>query len=184
MRKKALIVLADGFEEIEAITPIDLLKRGEIDVLIAGLDGGLVRGAHDIYVKTDISLKDLKFVPDVLILPGGMPGAENLARALELKTLISRMASNGGVIAAICAAPALVLAPTGVLDGKKATCYPGLQQNFSTAVTYVKDTVVQDGNIITSQGPATAMEFSLKIIEALAGKAKAEMVEGHTLYKA
>jgi len=176
MSKKALIILADGFEEVEAITPIDLLKRAEIDVVIGGLNGELVRGAHDIYVKADIHLKDVDFIPDVIIFPGGLPGAENLAMSLEVKTLISRIDAQGGIIAAICASPALVLAPTGVLDGKKATCYPGLQQNFSTQVTYVKDPVVQDGNIITSQGPATAVKFGLKIIEVLAGKAKADMV--------
>lgn len=181
MSKKAVVALADGFEEIEAITPVDMLKRAEIEVVIGGLNGELVRGAHDVYIKADLSLKELDFVPDAIIFPGGMPGAENLARSLEVKTLISRIDSQGGIIAAICASPALVLAPTGVLDGRKATCYPGLQQNFSTKVKYVKDPVVHDGNVITSRGPATAMDFSLKIIECLAGKAKADMVGEHAL---
>jgi 4-methyl-5(b-hydroxyethyl)-thiazole monophosphate biosynthesis len=181
MSKKAVVVLADGFEEVEAITPVDMLKRAEIDVVVCGLNAELVRGAHDVYVKADVVLKELDLVPDAIIFPGGMPGAENLARSLEVKTLISRIDSHGGLIAAICASPALVLAPTGILDGKKATCYPGLQQNFSTKVKYVKDAVVQDGNVITSKGPATAMKFSLKIIEALSGKAKADMVGEHAL---
>ena len=105
-----------------------------------------------------------------------MPGAENLAKSSGVRELIKSVNSKGGTIAAICAAPALVLAPMGILDGKKATCFPGMETNFSFKVKHAKEKVVRDGNVITSKGPATALAFSLLIVEALLGATTAESV--------
>lgn len=176
MKKEALIVLADGFEEIEAVTPIDILRRAGVNVVIAGLEKELVRGSHNIAVKADLLLRDYNSTPDALILPGGAPGTENLAGSPEVKNLVMKMFSEEKLIAAICAAPALILSPLGILDGKRATCFPGLETNFSAKVKHVKEKVVQDGLIITSCGAGGAFEFGLKITEYLAGKAKSEML--------
>lgn len=184
MDGKVLIILADGFEEIEAFTPIDILRRADVDVVVAGLGEDMVTGAHGITVKTDIDFEDYKGVPEALILPGGMPGAENLAGSIKLKDLIRKMNSKNKLIAAICASPALVLGPTGILQGRKATCYPGLEVSFTPEIAFSKKEVVQDGNIITSRGPATAFKFGLKIAEELVGKDKSDMIAKQMVFKA
>lgn len=181
MLKKAVVILAEGFEDIEAVTPVDILKRSGINVTVAGLGGKTIKGSRGTSINADIILDDYSAVPDAVILPGGSGGAENLARSPKVKELIKAVDSKGGIVAAICASPALVLAPTGILDGKKATCFPGMEENFSFKVKHVKEKVVQDGNIITSQGPATAIAFSLKIVEALVGAKTAEAVAKATL---
>jgi len=182
MKKKALVVLAEGFEEIEAVAPIDILRRAEVDVTVAGLRGDSVTGAHGVEIKADVVFGDYKLLPDAIVFPGGMPGAENLASSVELKDMVLKMHSGGKLIAAICASPAIVLAPEGILRGRTATCYPGLEKNFSPDVKFVKEEVVQDGNVITSRGPATALVFGLKIAENLAGKAKTDMLAGQMVY--
>jgi 4-methyl-5(b-hydroxyethyl)-thiazole monophosphate biosynthesis len=184
MKKRALVIIAEGFEEIEAITPVDVLRRAEVDVTVAGLGASSITGAHGVIIKTDIVLDDCDFLPDAVIFPGGLPGAENLASSVKVKNVVLKMSSEGRLIAAICASPALVLAPTGVLSGRTATCYPGLEKNFSPDVKFVKEKVVQDGNIITSRGPATALAFALKIAENLVGKAKADMLAQQMLFSA
>lgn len=181
--KKALIVLAEGFEEVEAITPIDILNRAGIKVTIAGIKHDIIKGAHGIPVKTDIILgNEQEDLPDALILPGGSPGAENLANSIPVKDIVANMNDKGRIIAAICAAPALVLAPTGILDGRKATCFPGLEKNFSTKVKFLEEKVVQDGNIITSRGAGTAFLFGLKILENLLGRDTSDMIAEQMLY--
>ncbi|PIU39866.1 MAG: DJ-1 family protein, partial [Candidatus Omnitrophica bacterium CG07_land_8_20_14_0_80_50_8] len=127
MKKTALIVLADGFEEIEAVTPIDVLRRAGIEVIVAGVGKREVTGAHDITVETDLMLEQYQGIPDAVVLPGGMPGAANLNQSEALKDLLQKMKRAGKIIAAICASPAVVLAPNGILEGKKATCYPGFE---------------------------------------------------------
>ncbi len=174
MAKKALVVLAEGFEEIEAIAPIDILRRAGIRVTVVGLNDRHVKSSRNLTVQADILLKDLAEDMDAVILPGGMPGATHLARSVELAVLVKKMGKEGKVVAAICAAPAAVLAPLGILDGKKATCYPGCEADFSKSTVYSKESVVVDGNLITSRGPGTALEFSLEIVRHLVGK---EMVE-------
>ena len=181
--KKAIIVLANGFEETEAIVPIDVLRRAEVEVIIAGLGADVIAGAHGIQVKADIRFEDIKDLPDAIIFPGGMPGAENLALSPMVKDLITKMNENGKLIAAICASPALVLAPIDILNGKTATCYPGMQSNFPSDVKFSKEEVIQDGNIVTSRGPATAFAFGLKIAEILVGRTKADMVGSQMLVK-
>ena len=170
MAKTAVIVLAEGFEEVEAIAPIDVLRRAGVRVTIAGVKDQLVKSSRGIGVQTDMLLQDYKEMPDVVILPGGLPGAENLAKSSAVAGLVEKMNAAGKIVAAICATPAVVLAPLGILDGKKATCYPGCETDFSAKTTHSRERVVVDGNMITSQGPGTALEFSLAIVQKLVGE--------------
>ena len=181
MAKTALVILAEGFEELEAIAPVDVLRRAGVRVTIAGLKDLKVKSSRHIGVEADILLRDLKEMPDAVILPGGIPGATNLAASPEVAALVKRMNAAGKIVAAICAAPAVVLAPLGILDGKKATCYPGCETDFSKKAIHSTERVVVDGNIITSQGPGTALEFGLVIAAQLVGKEMAENVRGKML---
>ncbi|MBU1084448.1 MAG: DJ-1 family glyoxalase III [Candidatus Omnitrophota bacterium] len=183
MKKQALVILADGFEETEAVTVIDVLRRSEINVTIAGLVSAVVTGGHNISIKCDKIIEECKGPYDALILPGGTPGAENLASSEKVKEMISSMKEKGKIIAAICASPAIVLAPIGILDRKKATCYPGMERGFSSNVIFTGEDVVQDGRIITSKGVGTALVFALKIAENLVGKPKAEMIAEQVLVR-
>lgn len=170
MIKKAVVVLADGFEEIEAVTPIDILRRASVEVVVAGLDNKVITGSHRIKINADILFEEIKDLPDVLILPGGSPGAENLAKSTKLRDFIIRAVKADKFIAAICASPALVLEPIGILKNKKATCFPGMEKLFSQDVKFSEEAVVRDGNLITSRGPGTAILFTLAIVEALIDK--------------
>lgn len=184
MAKRALIVLAEGFEEIEAITPIDVLKRSGVDVTIAGVGSDLITAAHGVSFKTDVVFEDTKEDFDAVILPGGMPGAENLRKTTKLKGLVMHMDSEGKLIASICASPALVLAPWGILNGKAATCFPGYEKSFPAEVTFKAEDVVADGNVITSRGAGTAFAFALKIVEYLVGASQADMIAEQMVYAA
>jgi len=171
MNKRVLMILADGFEEIEAIAVIDILRRCSIEVRTASLSGQtLVAGGHQIIVQADVLLKDIRADFDACILPGGSAGAQRLADSDIVHSLISVMHQANKIIAAICAAPAKVLSPAGLLDGRKATCYPGMQNLFPSSATYLEDPVVIDGNIITSRGAGTALEFAFTLAEQLVGK--------------
>jgi len=181
MGKKAIITIATGFEEIEAITAIDILRRAGIETTIAGLEGISVTGSHRITVTADKKLSDVRPDFDALIIPGGMPGALHLHNSSNMNNFIKAMASKGALIAAICAAPSVVLAPLGLLDNKNATCYPGNQVDFGKTTRYKNSAVVVDGNIITSQGPATALGFALAIVEKLIGKETAGKIRKHAL---
>ncbi len=181
MAKTALVILAEGFEEIEAIGPVDFLRRAGVRVTVAGLKELIVKGSRNVRLEADILLKDLKEMPDAVILPGGIPGATNLAGASEVAALVRKMNAAGKIVAAICAAPSAVLAPLGMLDGKKATCYPGCESDFSKTTVPSIASVVEDGNIITSRGPGTALEFAFTIAVRLAGKEMAETVRGKML---
>ena len=165
-----LIPLADGFEEIEAVTVIDLLRRAGIEVVVAGLADGPVRGSHDIPVPPDMGLDDaLARDYDMMVLPGGMPGADHLEADERVRELLTRLANSGRFTAAICAAPK-VLAAAGLLEGRRATSFPGFLDPVQTpGLTLSEDPVVQDGRVITSRGPGTAMDFALALIENLAG---------------
>lgn len=182
MGKDVVIILAHGFEEIEALSSADVLRRAEINVTLAGLDDEFITGSRGITVKTDRVFDDSTLF-DAVILPGGLPGAENLASSEKVKAYLRKMNAEKKLICAICASPALVLAPAGILDGKKATCYPGFEDKFPEDAEPVEDKVVQDGNIITSRGPATALEFALKITENLAGEDKADAVAQGMLFE-
>lgn len=169
MSKNVLVVLAEGFEEIEAITPIDVLRRAGLMVTTAGVGGTEITGSHGITVVTDTTIGEIEDLPDAIVLPGGMPGAENLSKSDTLREILKRMNDEGRPIGAICAAPAVALAPTGILDGRKATCYPGFENRFGKAIVFSPDRVVIDGNITTSRGPGTALEFALALANRLAG---------------
>lgn len=184
MVKTALVVLADGFEEIEGIAPVDVLRRAGVRVTVAALTNKSVSSSRNLMLHADVLLKDVQDLPDAIILPGGLPGATNLAKSSKLKVLIQQMDDAKKIIAAVCAAPAVVLAPAGVLDGKKATCYPGCERDFSPKTVYSKERVVVDGNIITSQGPGSSLEFALAIVRRLVGNEIAETVREKMLIQA
>ena len=181
MAKRAIIVLAEGFEEIEAVTPADILRRAGVDVSLVGLDSAEIAGAHGVAVKADRILQDAEDV-DAVILPGGLPGAENLAASDRLSDVLKAQFASRRLVAAICAAPGLVLAKLGILNGKRATCYPGFESNFGPSTTYVTEDVVVDGNVMTSRGPGTAFAFALALTRELAGDGAADQLGQGTLY--
>lgn len=181
--KTALVLLATGFEETEAVTIIDVLRRGEIDVTSASLGDTLVQGAHDIVVKADTKLDELNDdkIFDAVILPGGMGGTENLMGSNAVIKILQRHASSSKIVGAICAAP-WVLEKADLLDDRKVTIYPGLEGKLCSAAAIVTDHVVSDGNIITSKGPGTAMEFAVALVGRLAGEDVAGQVAAGLLF--
>lgn len=183
MKKTVLVVLADGFEEIEAVTPIDILRRAGVEVIVAGVGKRDILGAHEISIETDVMLEQYQGLPDAIVLPGGMPGAKNLSESDSLKDLLIKMRKANKLIAAICASPAVVLAPTGILDGKKATCYPGFENELGPKVTFTTDRVVKDGQVVTSRGPGTALEFSLELVNQLVGTSTQEKLSQAVIAK-
>jgi 4-methyl-5(b-hydroxyethyl)-thiazole monophosphate biosynthesis len=181
--KKVFIFLAEGFEETEAVATIDVMLRGELDVTSVSITGNLlVTGAHGIAVNADTLFEKADISSgDMLVLPGGMPGAANLNAHAGLKNALEQYAARGKKIAAICAAP-LVLGGLGLLQGKNATAYPSFEPTLKGA-TFVLSPVVKDGNIITGRGPGFAFQFGLAIVEELQGKLKADKVAEGLLLK-
>ena len=180
---KALVVLAPGFEEIEAISIIDILRRGDIDVTVAGLAQGPVTGPHAITVIPDRVLDRVDHhVFDVLVLPGGQPGTNNLKADERLLQWIRERFDQGQKLAAICAAPT-VLHRAGITSGLRLTSYPSEKEVFKDS-TYLEQPVVKDGPVITSRGVGTALAFGLALIEELQGKEKAQWVAERILFKA
>ncbi|MCK5288718.1 MAG: DJ-1/PfpI family protein [Candidatus Omnitrophica bacterium] len=177
MTKKALVILAEGFEEIEAVTSIDILRRSGVEVTIAGLNNLMIKGANGINIIADKIMEEITPNFDACILPGGLSGAKNLASSEKAKSLILDMNNQGKIIGAICASPAIVLAPWRILDNKKATCYTGMNKNFGSTTTFVEENVVVDGNIITSRGPATSLLFAFKIVEELTDKESSDKLK-------
>ena len=178
-----LIPLASGFEELEAVTIIDLLRRAQIDVTVAGLSGSeAVTGSRGTRIVPDVALDDVMEQSfDMITLPGGLPGADNLDSDPRIHQLLQSMQEQGRYTTAICAAPR-VLANAGVLKNKQATGYPGqLEALQRKDIELLDQAVVVDGKVITSKGPGTAMAFSLCLIEQLCGKARREAVEGPLL---
>lgn len=172
---KAIVVLAEGFEEIEAVTPVDILRRAGVEVELVGLDAPEVTGAHGVTFKADRVLQECEDAGAV-ILPGGLPGADNLAASDKLAGVLKAQCESGKLVAAICASPACVLAGLGIIDGKRATCYPGFEGRFSADTEYVVEDVVKDGNVITSRGPGTAFAFGLALARELAGPDAADQL--------
>jgi protein deglycase len=179
---RVLVPLADGFEEIEAVTVIDLLRRAGIEVVVAGLEPGPVAGSHGISVVPDTDLDAaLGMAFDMIALPGGMPGSARLAADARLLACLQEQAKTGRYAAAICAAPQ-VLAKAGLLSGKRATSYPGfLDETSAPGTTVLDEAVVKDGRIVTSRGPGTAVDFALALIECLEGDAARHAVESRLL---
>lgn len=168
-----LVLLADGFEEIEALTPVDMLRRAGLEVKTVGMNGKIVCGSHKIPVICDLEPNEVNTDEvSLVIFPGGMPGSLNLDTHPFSDVIIKAVQQNGGRLAAICAAP-LVLGRRGLLKGKKATCYPGFEKELLEAVT-VTDAVVTDGNITTSRGMGTALAFAKELIALIKGKEEAE----------
>lgn len=161
--KVAYILLEDGFEEIEALTTCDILRRANVDCKLVGMKNIEVIGSHGIKIKTDL-LFDHQLV-DMVILPGGLPGATNLKDNLEVIEYLNQMNQNQRWIAAICAAP-IVLSQAGVIENKKVTSYPGFEQEI-ICQQYLEKNVVIDGNVITSRGPATTFDFAYSLVEIL-----------------
>lgn len=179
--EKILLFLAEGFEEIEALTVVDLLRRANLDITMVAIGETLeVTGSHQICVKADVLLKDISWEADMLVLPGGMPGTLNLGACNVLTEKLKEFSETGKKVAAICAAPS-VLGKNNILQGKKATCYPGFEEQLLGA-TYKKESVVVDGNVITSRGMGTAIEFGLTIIEQFLGSEKAKEIEESIIY--
>ena len=175
---RVLVPVADGFEEIEAVTAIDILRRAEIEVVVAGLEPGPAIGSHGITIDPDCCLEEaLGHDYDMVVLPGGLPGADNLQADERVTGLVRRMAAAGRYTAAICAAPR-VLAAAGVLDGRSATSFPGFLDESSTpGLRLTTAAVEQDGTVITSRGPGTAMDFALTLVENLIGRNRRDAIE-------
>ncbi len=176
MKKQIALILAEGFEETEAITPADILTRLGYQVLLTGLSDVTVTGAHGIRIQANTLLSGISGQPDAVVLPGGLPGAINLRDSAELRTLLRRTAKAGKLLAAICAAPC-VLAEAGLIGEESVvTGYPGSEKLTTTPVVYSENRTESDGKIITGKGPGAAAEFAFAIASAL-GSSEAEINE-------
>jgi len=173
-----LVPLAQGCEELEAVTIVDLLRRAGIEVVTAGLDEQPVRASRGMVLVPDMILEEaLQRDYDMIVLPGGMPGADHLRDDARVIELLREMAAAGKYTAAICAAPR-VLARAGLLNGRQATSYPGaLDAAAVPGLDYLEQAVVTDDRVVTSRGPGTAMDFALQLIELLAGTTQRNTVE-------
>ena len=200
--KKTAVFLAPGFEEIEALTPVDYLRRAGLEVTTVSVpEAGseemsyAVQGSHKIPVFADTTLVEYldeigEKLPDAIFFPGGLPGATNLAASDDLRELVTRMADAGRIVSAVCASPAVVLSRSGILAGKKWTCYPGMNEQLADycggaqnarklteGSVHVPDVpFVFDKNLLTGRGPGTAEQFSMKLVELLAGAETAKRI--------
>lgn len=164
------ILLADGFEEAEALVPADLLRRADVRVALVGVTGPVVTGAHGIKVCSDCPVEQVNAEEmEMLVVPGGLGGVQNVAASPVAMELVKQAADDGKWLAAICAAPSLVLGPAGLLKERRAVCYPGMEDTMTGALAQKGCSVVTDGNIVTGEGPGAAFEFGLKLVEALKG---------------
>ena len=165
-----LVPLAEGFEEIEAVTVVDLLRRAGVEVRTAALGALSVTGSHDITVQADMALDAARALDfDMIVLPGGMPGADHLKKDARVTALLRQFSAAGRYTAAICAAPS-VLAHAGLLEGRAATSFPGfLDAGSAPGIRLRQDAVVIDGKVVTSRGAGTAMDFGLALVEVLEG---------------
>ena len=167
--------LADGFEEVEALCPLDILRRAGIDAVTVGVTGKTVTGAHGIKVESDIDIDDTVLEGlEMVVLPGGLPGADNLRANARVRELTVCVAENGGFVSAICAAPR-VLGELGLLKGKKAICYPGFEEYLEGAEIADKH-VVRDGKVITAIGMGASAEFALELVSAMRDKAVSDKI--------
>jgi 4-methyl-5(b-hydroxyethyl)-thiazole monophosphate biosynthesis len=177
---KVLVPLADGFEEIEAMTVVDVLRRAGIKTTTAGLPGTIVDGSRNVKVIADTKLEDVDEKDfDAMVLVGGSPGYTNLSKSNKILKIIGDFHRDGKLVAAICGAPT-VLAEAGILTNIKATVYPGLEKYIPKPRN---DRVLSEGNVITSQGPGTSMEFALRIVEHLAGKETMKNIKEQLVFR-
>lgn len=174
--------MATGYEEIEALIPLDVLRRGGVDCKTVSITGNkLVASAHGVNIEADLLFEEADLSDaDLLMLPGGMPGADNLDAHAALCQALVKQAAEGKMVAAICAAPK-VLGRLGLLKGKKATCYPGFEKYLDGA-DYTADLCTIDGNVTTGKGPAAALPYAYALLEQLEGKAVAHEVAGGMMY--
>jgi 4-methyl-5(b-hydroxyethyl)-thiazole monophosphate biosynthesis len=179
---KALVFLATGFEEIETVTIVDVLRRANIDVTVAGLQLSPIEGKHKIKIIPDKNVDDVNVNDfDAIVVPGGNPGYKNLRKDPRVINIIKKAFELNKLVAAICAAPA-VLSDAGILQGKACTIYPGMDDELEAGGGKPKhDNIVIDGNIVTSRGPATALPFAIKLVEILVGKQDADTVSKKTM---
>lgn len=166
---RVLVILADGFEEIEAITPIDILRRAAYEVVVAGVGSTSITGSHGVTVTTDLTVPEAGTNYDAIVLPGGGKGSHNLAASWDVNEKLLMIANSEAVVAAICAAPAVVLGPAGLLEGHQAVCYPGAESHCP-GFSFSHERVCVSGNLITARSAGCAVEFSLAIVEALSGR--------------
>ncbi|MCQ2404375.1 MAG: DJ-1/PfpI family protein [Clostridia bacterium] len=170
------VFLANGFEEVEALTPVDVLRRGGVDVKTVGIGGKTVTGSHHIPVTADLSEDEVDFAAlSGVVLPGGMPGTKNLDASETVKKALAAANEKGALIAAICAAPS-VLGHNGLLKGKRATCFPGFESEL-TGATLCDDLAVTDGNVVTGKGAGAALPFALALLAYLKGADVADTVK-------
>ncbi len=176
------VFLADGFEETEALTPVDMLRRCKLEVATVGIGGKNITGSHGISVAADIEASEIKLDENVemIILPGGMPGTLNLEADKTVQGAIDYCAENGKYIAAICAAPS-ILGHKGLLNNRKATCYKGFEEHLKGAEVVYEDTVT-DGCFITSRGAGTALPFSFELVKLLISQEKSEQLRDSIHY--
>lgn len=178
---KVYVFLANGFEDVEALIPVDVLRRGGVEVITVSITGDsqMVETSHNVQIMADAMIEDCDFSDaDLLFLPGGMPGASNLYGHEGVRQAVLTQVKAGKKVAAICAAPAVVLAQLGILDGKRATCYPGFEQLLAKA-DYTADLVTVDGNITTAEGPAAAFPLAYELLSQLVSKeVSAQIAEG------
>ena len=178
---KAYMLLATGFEETEAIAPLDVLRRAGIDVLTVGIGSDEIESSHGVTIKADLDVDDVMIEDaDLLILPGGMPGTVNLESSDRVKNAVMSVAARGAYVCAICAAPR-ILGTLGLLDGKRAVCYPGNEKYLTGAILSDK-TCVRDGNIITAKGAGASLEFGYAIVEAVCGEERADSLKKAMIY--
>lgn len=179
---RVCVFLADGFEEIEGLTVVDILRRAGVDTQMVSItDDRMVTGSHQIPIQADVCLRDLDVSgTELLVLPGGMPGTKNLGACKELTELLVRFHEEGKKVAAICAAPS-VLGDLGILNGKKAVCYPGFEERL-TGANVVHEQVAADGNVTTSRGMGTAIPFALSLVSQLVSEEKALELKKGIIY--
>ena len=183
-KKQVYVMLANGFEEIEALTVVDILRRGEVAVSTVSItEEKMVTSSHGILVQADLTFSEMKEEEtEMIVLPGGMPGTVNLKEKQELMDMILRRHEKRQLISAICAAPALIFGELGILEGRNAICYPSMEEHMRGANYQKEEKAVQDGHIITGCGMGGAIPFGLKILEALKGKEIAEKVKESIVY--
>lgn len=170
------VLLGDGFEELEVVAPTDILRRGGVEVKLVALKGKTVRGAHGIALEADLTLDEAKASEaEGIFVPGGMGGVNAISGCPAALALLKEVAQAGGYVTAICAGPT-VLAKLGLLEGKNATCYPGMEEEL-TGAECSQERVVVDGKTVTSRAPGTAMAFGFRLLELLKGKAATERVQ-------
>ena len=176
------VLLAEGFEEVEALTPVDLLRRAGVETRLVGVTGETVCGARGIRVVTDLSMDDIDLAQaDMIVLPGGMPGTTNLYADKRVTSAVRAMYDAEKYVAAICAAPSVILGGMGLLKGRRATCYPGMEPEMCGAVMQNAG-VARDGNFITGRAAGSAFAFGLALVEALCGAETAARIAAQVVW--